>query len=292
MVKILSFLLYKLLKFCDFLLKFFNRSSIIYNLNKLIRHNSYIVKNLNNKKIKFFVPNLLTLKRTNKILIKEPNTLQWIDQFKVQTDEEIVFWDIGSNIGLFSIYACSKHKNIKVYSFEPSFNNLVILSRNIDMNNLSKKIFICQFPLSKYQNRILSFKESQFEEGTSLNVFNEDFDFEGKKISVDNEYKIFGTTIDFLTEKKIINFPHYIKIDVDGIEHLVLEGSLETLKNSKIKSIIIEINFNFKEQKEKSFKILENSGFKFIGKSNTSMSGKNSDKFSNSYNCIFEKRKS
>ena len=33
--------------------------------------------------------------------------------------------------------------------------------------------------------------------------------------------------------------PDYIKIDVDGIEHLILKGK-ETLKNKKIKSILMK----------------------------------------------------
>ena len=49
--------------------------------------------------------------------------------------------------------------------------------------------------------------------------------------------------------------PDYIKIDVDGIEHLILEGGKETLKNKKIKSILIEINENFEDQKNRLIKL-------------------------------------
>ena len=42
----------------------------------------------------------------------------------------------AKNIGLYSIYAALRHKNIEVISFEPSTNNLRILSRNISINNL------------------------------------------------------------------------------------------------------------------------------------------------------------
>ena len=33
---------------------------------------------------------------------KEPETLQWISEFS--NNEKTIFWDIGSNIGLYSIY--------------------------------------------------------------------------------------------------------------------------------------------------------------------------------------------
>ena len=42
--------------------------------------------------------------------------------------------------------------------------------------------------------------------------------------------------------------PDYIKIDVDGIEHLILEGA-SLLKNLSNIEILIEINDNFIEQK-------------------------------------------
>ena len=38
-----------------------------------------------------------------------------------------------------------KIKNIKVFSFEPSFQNLSILSKNVGINNLSNKISISFF---------------------------------------------------------------------------------------------------------------------------------------------------
>ena len=40
--------------------------------------------------------------------------------------------------------------------------------------------------------------------------------------------------------------PDYIKIDVDGIEHLILEGSRKTLES--VKSIQVEIIDDFEEQ--------------------------------------------
>ena len=38
------------------------------------------------------------------------------------------------------------------------------------------------------------------------------------------KYSLFGTTINYLIENKILEIPDYIKIDVDGIEHLILVG--------------------------------------------------------------------
>ena len=50
------------------------------------------------------------------------------------------------------------------------------------------------------------------------------------------KYQILGTTINNLIDNKILEIPDYIKIDVDGIEHLILEGGSKYLKNNKLKS--------------------------------------------------------
>ena len=109
-------------------------------------------------------------------------------------------------------------------------------------------------------------KELKFEEGLSLNTFGEKFNFEGKKFDTGNSYKILGTTIDFLIERKIMQIPDYIKIDVDGIEHLILQGGKNTLKNKKIKSVLVEVNEKFNEQKIKVNQLMNSFGFKLVRK--------------------------
>ena len=89
------------------------------------------------KKIIFFIPNQLTEWRVNTFFSKEPETLEWIDGFEKK--EKIVFWDIGANIGLYSIYNAIKNENSLTISFEPSTSNLRVLSRNISVNNLDEK---------------------------------------------------------------------------------------------------------------------------------------------------------
>ena len=106
--------------------------------------------------------------------------------------------------------------------------------------------------------------ESDFIEGGSLNSFGEKFDFEGKDFKINMKYQILGTTINNLIENKILEIPDYIKIDVDGIEHLILEGGSKYLKNNKLKSLSVEINENFKDQYEKVLKIMRENNFKIF----------------------------
>ena len=132
-------LIYFILLFLDKIISLFaKRFEFLLYLKEYIESKSYKSIIIKNEKIKFFVPNKAVDLRIKRFYTKEPGTLEWIDNFEI--NNKIIFWDIGSNIGLFSLYSSIKHKEIKVYSFEPSTSNLRVLSRNISINNLQEKI--------------------------------------------------------------------------------------------------------------------------------------------------------
>ena len=62
-----------------------------------------------------------------------------------------------------------------------------------------------------------------------------------------------GISINQLVEDKILERPNYMKIDVDGLEHLILLGATNVLSDSILKSILVEINENFNSYKELIF---------------------------------------
>ena len=286
-MKALAKIFYLILKFLNFLSnKFFKRDFALY-LKLLIEKNSYFKKKILDQTITLFAPNELIKWRIDTLLTKEPETIEWINNFK--DNKELVFWDIGANIGLYSIYAALRYKDIKIISFEPSTNNLRILSRNISINQLDEKIFINQLPLSDKEMGFNKLYESEFQEGFSQNAFGEKINYEGKNLNSKNHYKILGASIDYFLKNKLISFPNYIKIDVDGIEDKILTGGRKTLKNKKIKSISIEINENYKTQKKFIIKILKELRFIFKHKKHAEIYNK-SKKFSKIFNYVFNKK--
>ena len=66
---------------------------------------------------------------------REPETLAWIDAFETPCR----FWDIGANIGVFSIYA-GLRAGIEVCAFEPAAANYAALCRNIEANRLDDRV--------------------------------------------------------------------------------------------------------------------------------------------------------
>ena len=291
MIKKLSLLIYSILIFFDNILNKLTKKNFRFFLYDNLRKSSYKKILVNGERINFFVPSQITKARVDKFFTKEPGTIKWIDDFsKFGNSKDFIFWDIGSNIGLFSIYASIKHKNLKIFSFEPSTSNLVILSRNISINKLSERVIINQLALTDKENQFLNLKEGHFEEGGALNTFGEVYDYEGKSFKEENVYKVFGTSINYLIENKILEVPDFIKIDVDGIEHLILKGASNYLKNDKIKSIQVELNENFEEQYNSAEKILKEANFILKSKVSASSAGKKSDRFSKMFNCVFERK--
>ena len=264
--KTVYFLISRLLFLVNiFFIKIFKRHQFLPSIHDYIEAKQYYPKLIDDKKIIFFCPSQMSFERVQSLYTKEPETLNWIDSFQPYNSEKIVFWDIGANIGLYSIYAALKFKNIEIISFEPSTSNTRILSRNISINNLENKINIFPLALSDKENIISYFKETQFSEGGAISNFNSNIDYRGQIVSenqIKNKYNLFGTSIDSLILNKILKIPNYIKIDVDGIEHLILKGAENLLKDKNLRELLIEMNPTYEKQYELISKIMEKNNFK------------------------------
>lgn len=247
-------------------------SSFIFYKKKHIKH-----KNL---EFSFYTPNRLNFFRAETFSSKEPETLEWIDKFKKKS----VFWDIGANVGLYSCYA-SKSSDCKTYAFEPSVFNLELLAKNIYLNNLSEKVTILSLPLFD-SLAVKPFYMSTQEWGGAMSNFGENTDHEGEPMQSTFQYSTVGISIDQAINLLKIEKPDYIKMDVDGIEHLILKGATDTLKN--VQSVLIEVNDNFKKQAEDVEKYLIKAGFKLEYKKHSEIIDKSSS-FSSFYNQIWTK---
>ena len=204
------------------------------------------------------VPNALNRWRVETYSTKEPEMLIWIDGLTRGS----VLWDIGANVGLYSIYA-AKARNCTVCAFEPSIFNLELLARNTFLNDLSGQITVVPLPLTgeKGINKL----HLTTDWGGALSTFgSEAIGHDGKPIGEKGifkkvfEYQTLGVSMDDAVDMLNIPTPDYIKMDVDGIEHIILGGGQKVLKN--VKSVIIEINDDFEEQGVVAHRILKESG--------------------------------
>ena len=205
--------------------------------------------------LEFAVPNGLNRYRAATFATKEPETLEWIDRMS----EKSVVWDIGANVGLYSCYA-AKARGCRVFAFEPSVFNLEVLARNIVLNQLTDQITIVPLPLSDG----LAFNKLNMTStswGGSLSTFGQSYGHDGATLSKVFEFSTIGLSMVDAVSLLDVPRPDYIKMDVDGIEHLILKGGLPILRG--IREASIEINDDFRTQATEAKRWLEEAGLSF-----------------------------
>ena len=94
-------------------------------------------------KIYIFTQNQLCEFRADTFFSKEPETLNWINKY----GKKSVLYDIGANIGLYSIYHSITNQS-QSYAFEPSVFNLIQLTKNININKCKDLVSVISNPLS------------------------------------------------------------------------------------------------------------------------------------------------
>ena len=186
--------------------------------------------------ISYGVPNRVAHWRISTFATKEPETVKWLTTFECDD----VFVDIGANMGLYSLFA-AVYREARVYAFEPEAQNYALLNRNIELNDVADRVtaWCCALtnntgvdrPYLSSTDAALSNHSYGAEVGPTLKARKAAF-VQGS----------LGYTLDDRISSQAVPLPDHVKIDVDGIEHLVVAGVSNTFAQSKVKSVLIEIN--------------------------------------------------
>jgi len=220
-------------------------------------HQTRIIEHDGTKLI-FAVPNALNEFRADTFSTKEPETLDWIDGFP----EGSVLWDIGANVGLYSCYAATRRR-CRVFAFEPSVFNLETLARNIFSNGLSQRITIIPLAVSD-SLKVSELSMSSTEMGAALSSFSEAFGHDGKPLQPVFTYSTLGISMTDASTLLGLAEPDFVKLDVDGIEHLILRGGSSIL--DQVQGVLVEINEAFPEQLQEATRHLEKAGLVLVEK--------------------------
>jgi len=212
----------------------------------------------NGKKLIFQTPNLLTKWRVDTLFTKEPGTIEWLNQIN---PKEILL-DIGANVGMYTIYAALV-REATVYALEPESQNYSILNKNIRLNKLDHIVGAYCVGLSDEDSFDYIFM-GNMDAGDANHAVGEPLNFELESFAANIKFAQGCITykLDSLVEKNKLPIPDYVKIDVDGFEHKVIDGAKETLRNKKIKSVIVELSPHLPEHMA-AVELLQNLGFKF-----------------------------
>ena len=197
----------------------------------------------------------------------------------LKNEKNLVVFDIGCFRGVFTknILKLIDRKKIKFYLFDINKNTKkyisnLILSRNISYNEVA---LINKNGTAEYNYN--SFFESS---GSSLSpLFRNDAKWISSrkfllKILLQStknyvKYRVAALTLDTFVKKKRIKSIDLLKVDIDGSEYEFLQGAKVTLKENKIKVILIEINDkkkNYKKKEKKIINFLKKRNFTFLKK--------------------------
>lgn len=171
-------------------------------------------------------------------MTKEPATIAWIDSMPSRS----VFFDIGANIGIYSLYAASKGAD--VVAVEPIPASFAAMCESIVLNELEVQITpVCAALGDKSGTARL-----------------------GRNIAGSASANAAGLwsavmTLDGLIE--ILGFaPTHIKIDTDGFDLSVLRGGVNALQQAQ--SVIVEVDLRKEPETIRAF--MKSSGYRQTGR--------------------------
>ena len=206
--------------------------------------------------INFYCPGAEPFRRADKLLTKEPDTIEWIDSLQ----KDCVFWDIGANIGVYSLYAALISK-MKVLSFEPSAFNFHILNRNIEINRIDEKI--TAFCIAFNDTLLLDdLYMGNTYNGGAYSSFSEAINWHGERFVAKFKQGMIGFSIDDFIEKFSPSFPNHIKIDVDGNEGKIINGARKTISDERLRSILVELDATREGYCRNIIELIEEGGMK------------------------------
>ncbi|MBV9669157.1 MAG: FkbM family methyltransferase [Nitrososphaeraceae archaeon] len=179
-------------------------------------------------------------------------------------DHDDFIIDVGANIGFYTILLAKRYPNYKVISIEASKKLFKQLEGNCNLNELDTSSSSRRITLINKAITDIAGKKIDFYEIESLSTLLKEFlldlpTYDKKNNALFCTEIVETTTIDSIVKSENIMKIWLIKIDVEGAEVLTLNGAIQTLKQRKIKTMIIE--FHSRENHHYIIRLLEELGY-------------------------------
>ena len=191
---------------------------------------------LDGREARFEISNDKARWRVATLLTKEPVTIEWLRAMP----RGAVLYDIGANIGVYTVFAALV-REARVLAFEPESQNYALLNRNIVLNALESKVaaYCAAVSDATQADRLYL---SEFEAGTSCHSFGEQVGHDLRPRPAAFAQGCLSIALDEWIGDGRLPVPQYVKVDVDGFEHKALRGMAHTLRDARVRSLIVELN--------------------------------------------------
>jgi FkbM family methyltransferase len=190
--------------------------------------------------LRFRARNVQEYNRATNALRNEPGTLRWIAE---QVRPGDVFYDVGANIGIFSLLAAHRAGDGgRVVAFEPHAATTATLLENVALNGLGARVDVLSCALHHTTGH-LPFLYRSLVAGSGLSQIGSSRDPFGHEADpVARELKAVASGDDLIASGAIRS-ADVIKVDVDGREADVLAGMQALLTGSeRPRSVQVEVN--------------------------------------------------
>jgi FkbM family methyltransferase len=175
--------------------------------------------------------------RAREMLRREPDTLAWIETFAADD----VLWDIGSNIGVFSLYAAVVAR-ARVVAIDPLPQNYAAIIDNLALNGLDGRVLpFCVALADRTRVAPLYVPTYSGTAGGAGCPFGDNVDNYGQPIDGARKLPALGYSMDDMLATFDLPFPNHFKIDIDGIQEKVVAGARRTLRDRRLTSAMIEL---------------------------------------------------
>jgi FkbM family methyltransferase len=205
---------------------------------------------------------------------KAQRWLAWANDFFYDANKNGEFWilkvvenlsfktmfDVGANVGTWAMQAHKTHTKAAIHCFELTDTIFAQLQQNLGQ----KDFVLNEFGLSNEQSEI-SFKD--YGEGSESNTLLTNAVFHDAYLPTTIKKGLVKTGDAYCDEKQI-EFIDFLKIDVEGAEHLVLEGFSQKLSQGSIRLIQFEYGYTHGDAKflmRDFYQLLEHYGYR-VGK--------------------------
>lgn len=134
---------------------------------------------------------------------------------------DMVFVDVGANLGEYSLFAAKRLSRGKVLAFEPLSSILSVLNRNIKLNGF-KNIDVFPFGLSSHDETMTIYEFEDVHEGLATFYPGD----RQSRMAIAVELK----KMDDVVSSQKLNRIDFIKIDIEGAELKALQGCQSVIR--------------------------------------------------------------
>lgn len=184
--------------------------------------------------------NIGILKWANDEISGEKFVIEKVLKTRLSFENELILFDVGANIGRYSIMLSETLPCSQIYAFEPNIYAFEIFKKNTNKKNI--KAYKFGLGTENAVGKIYTYADELHSEHASI--------FEGHKYVISDKLsrkeivaiEIEIKTLDSFCNENNIDHIDFLKIDTEGYEYKIICGAINLIKEKKVKIIQFEFN--------------------------------------------------